>query len=157
MTENFIKINEMINRDVKTKKKDLYQLQASENDTSVKIINIGQYENIPIVPILSKELNNYKCELLSYLVTSEELQHDDNLKMIGFIIMKNEKIIASLDYTFNNKTKKFEIIFVKKQNNNIVKSLLRSFSTYIGRKESIHLLSTVLIEDVIDNIKIEKT
>lgn len=157
MSENYISINKLIERDFNMT--CVYQLQSCKNDTHIQIINVGQFHTIPLVPILKFNFKDYLCEMISYVVSEDDIINKNNIKMIGFLIQNNKNIIvASLDLMFsphiklsnlNNINKidgKFEIILSRSNNNTLV---IKTLSEFPGREESVHLLTDTLLEDVI--------
>ena len=154
--EKFISSNLMIDRDVPDKKiLDIWQIQANKNDNYANIIYIGKFSYIPIVPITKFDFKEYNCELMSYCITSDEI-NKGKIKMIGFIINKDEKILSSFNMYFVPDVKfcltgllsetrikgHFEIIHetLKK------KIKIKEFDEYVGREESVYIMTELLTD-----------
>ncbi len=164
MTEDYFSVEKLLERDIPNTLTDIYQIQSNTSDRSVKILEIGKFkkEEVPIVPILHMKLGTFFCEMMSYTISDDELINDSCLKMIGFLIQIDKKIIASLDFVFcpneqklerkkksNNINGFFQIVLTRRKQGNNVASIIKTFQEYPGREESVHLLATTLIEDVI--------
>lgn len=132
-----------------------YQIQSDKDNDYVDIIYIGDYENIPIVQIMKPfDVDGYNCSLISFMISEDELDDSNELSMIGFIITQNEVIVKSLMFTFipDCKTKK-----IKKVNGvfNIIyndygtqtKKLIKEYKKYVGKEESIYILTSLLVEE----------
>lgn len=156
--DEFVPIQKMINE--KKELIDVFQIQGKKDDNICAFVHAGKYETIPIVPIFDKQIGEYNCSLMSFLVTRDTKHEDYNL--IGFLIKKNNVIGASLLFSFvphdknlviDNRKKicngTFEINLVENLNGNIKKHNIKKIDTYIGKEESIYLLTEVLL-DVIE-------
>jgi hypothetical protein len=162
--EEFLHIDHIIRRDTQVTEHDLYQIQAEKNNNSCRIVYLGKYNDVPIVPIFDKKIDDYDCSLVSFVVTKDELINHDDYNMIGFLISKNKNIGASLMLSFVPNKKidinslveltcgKFEINLIKKWNGKIIKENIETYSEYIGKEESIYLLTELLL-DVIEREK----
>ena len=140
----------------------LYQIQSDKSLTTATIVNVGHHTTIPLVPILSFPYDHLTCRLLSFTLLDQDL-HDDSLKMIGFIIQEQDNIIGALEFHFvpssppptspspsptptpNPGT--FTIYSIQKKNSITHKIPIKTFTEYPGRDESIHILTSTLIED----------
>lgn len=146
--EDFFSLNNIINNN----KKIFYQVQADQGDNYVKIIFMGIFNYFPTTVITKFTLNDFECIIMSYVITSEEIQNN-NFRLIGCIIKKDNKIISSLDYIFipnneltnvnnlesENRIKgKFKIVLNNKDNNKII---IKEFDEYSGREESVYVLT----------------
>jgi len=168
--EEFVSIKELLDKQNKLDKKHtLYQIQSNKDDNFANIINIGEYSNIPLVPVYKFNLDIFKCEIISFVVLEEEL-YQKHIKMLSLIVsdIKSNKIIASLDYVFiadckinmntlNNLKGSFEIVLNMKKNNIPEYTTIKKFETYSGKEESIYLLTEVLLEENVINKIIEAT
>lgn len=166
-TNEYVTVKHLVDRDVVSKGINTYQLQALTDDT-IKIVNIGKFNEIPIVPILAMQISGFNCEMLSFSVTEDEIHDNSYLKMIGFLIQLDGMIVASLDFTFKPESKIsnisvphntykgiFEIVLTRRIQNANVTQTIKTFTKYPGKEESVHLLTEVLVENVIKNIKIK--
>ena len=159
MNSDFISIQDLINRDVKDKEQIVYQIQADKDNTFVQIVPVAKSNKIPIKSILEIPIDEYNCQLISFLITLEEIEKEEHLRLIGFLIYKNNKIVASLDLVLKPKNKitvndiivndkkdikniegYFEIIFITGNQTHIIKTL----DKYPGREESIYILAETL-------------
>jgi hypothetical protein len=163
MNSDFISIQDLIHRDLKDKEfikeQIVYQIQAEKDNTYAQIIPVGIYNKIPIKLILEIPINEYNCQLISFLITIDEIEKEEHLRLIGFLIYKNNKIVGSLDFIFktnnkivitdiivNNKNDikniegLFEIIFITGNSTQIIKTIRK----YPGREESIYILTETL-------------
>lgn len=145
------KIGELVERDIKnTKKKEkMFQVQCLKNKNKIDLVEIGEYDVMPIVPIMNFKVDNCKFDMFSYLVTDSEVNKKENLRMIGIIGTNGGKIVGSLDFIYNQNSSRFEIIFSTNEKNINKIETLRTIDEYPGKEESIHLLTSVLVEDVI--------
>jgi hypothetical protein len=166
MTE-YIKINELIERDLpksKNQKTKIYQLQAEKNDTTCNIVSMGEHSDVPVNQILAMKRGKFRFYLLSVTVTEEELLNDEHLKLICFVIKRCGKTIGLLSFMFEPDEKilnhttdkikgKYKIILSKKELGLYKKDIIRTYTEYPGREESIYLLTSVITEDnVIEKI-----
>lgn len=168
MSEEWLSVDELAKRDnINSKEYYTFQIQSEKDKNYTNIIPIGKYSEIPIRQIHEMPFVNDKscnCNILSFLVSHEEIEAENLLKMIGCIITKNGKILASVDFMFKPSQKiKLEDVLIKDikdvkniegtfeiiLNNNKQKQVMESFDTYPGREESIYLLVKAL-----NNIKI---
>ena len=165
--DDYIPIKELLNIQNKTEKQfALFQVQSNQDDDFANIINIGNYTNIPLVPIYKFNLDTFKCDIVSFVVLEEEL-YEKNIKMLSLIVTLNESnnnIIASLDYVFipnskidvntlNNVKGTFAIVLNMKNKGISEYTTIKKFEKYSGREESVYLLTNILVEeDVIDKI-----
>jgi hypothetical protein len=163
--EEYVTIAELLKKqNIINNSFDVFQIQGIINTNLINIVNIGKYNNIPITKILNFDLDilKLKCEMLSFTLVQDEL-NNDSYKMISILIFSDKNIIASLEYIFKidepfkniyeNIKGSFQIIL----NINNEQYVIKKFENYIGREESIYLLTEVILEeDVIEKI-IEKT
>lgn len=167
----FVSVEKLINRDVPEKidenniKKDvLFQIQSEKGDKHCKIVNVGKYTHVPIIPILDFDHLDHKCSLFSFTLTYDELIQDNHFKMICFIIKKQTSIVGSLELVFepiikmkNYESKivngSFKIILNKIDNDKNTKKVIKTYTEYPGKEESIYLLTSILVEEnVIEKI-----
>ena len=140
-----------------------YQLQANIGDTYPIIKYIGQYDKHHVVPIFEfMHYDNIKCSLLSFLISNEDIENDNKLKMLCFLIInvKTKQTLGSLELIYDieytntndklNQLKQistlvgqFKITLTK---NNITETI-KILKEYPGRDESIYLLTNVLLEE----------
>lgn len=179
--EEFININEIIKRDTQ-KNKDIqklthrtYQVQSEKNSKNIKLFYLGKFETTPIKNILSffhpKHLE-CKCDLMSYLITKEEINSEINnpkqyFKLIGFVICIEDYVIASLDLVYQPKKNvviknaniskqhplidiidgTFKVVLFYKQRSEYKETIIREYTEYSGREESIYILTSILVEE----------
>jgi len=156
MAKKFLTLNQIISRDIDSPNlKNYYQVQATLNQSSISIKHVGRGEQIPLIPILTLNHQQYECMMLSYCLSEEELTQP-KLRMIGFIIQKADKVIASLDLMFVPQTTTnnisdgwFEVILSDAYGCEQIKLI----NKYIGNDESIYLLTNLLLETNIDECK----
>ena len=161
MNDNFINLNEFINKS--KKHTTFYQLQANKYDKTPIIKHIGEYEKHHVVPIYEFSYSHkITCSLLSFLISDEEIENNNQLKMLCFFVnnikTKNKKVLGTLELIFepeytstdnklnqleNNINGHFKIIMTK--NNSI--ETIKILKEYPGREESIYLLTSVLLEE----------
>jgi hypothetical protein len=163
----FININDIINRDL-LNKYDLYQVNANKN--TIDLTYLGKLNKIPTQHIVSfnhPKYKNIKCEVVSYILSKDEINVSKYLKMIGILIHIEDKIIYTFDYVFEPTCKiQIDNIELKKNISNIngiFKMMLignnkeieiKKYNEYIGKEESIYILITTLFEEnVIDKYK----
>lgn len=151
-TETDIDIDTMLERDAK--KIEMFQVQAINGSNDINLVRIGEYTKMPVSSVMKLPFVSLgiECELLSYLVTIYEIACG-KCPMIGFVIRHNRKNVTqenhrnpTLELVYNKNDKKFEIIYTDDKNRQTIK---KSFVNYIGNTESVHLLTQVLVEDVI--------
>lgn len=135
---------------------NMYQVQGQKDFNIVKVVKMGVYHKIPCSQLLKIKQNDLTCILMSLLIDDIDVQNN-NFKMIGFYIQKDDNIIASLDVIFrtneenktcNSLSGHFEIVL----NYNNKESIIQKIENYCGNDNIIYLLTTVLIEDVIHKI-----
>lgn len=160
----YFSLSELIKRDIGKEPIETFQIQAIKGKNKCVIQYIGKYTDIPLTQILSISHLEYKCDLMSFLVTNDELNDSNNIffKMISFLIQYDNKIIASLDYSFTpndilkvQKQKKsindvigtFKIVLNQKENGKHKTTIIREFIEYDGMEESIYRLASILVED----------
>lgn len=152
---------------------NIYQVQGNIGRSTCNLIYLGYLENdeksdLPIQNILSFQHPKYeeiKCEMFGYTVNSVDFADSTGyLKLIGFLLSMDGKIMCSCDYVFcpNEKLKlekknieniegTFKIILFYKQNEKYCDEVISKYTQYCGKEESIYLLTTVLLEqDVIE-------
>lgn len=151
LNEEFIPIDEAINKHIKKEEFEIFQVQGEKNSNMVNIVSMGKYESIPMVPIYNINYDGFICQMMSFMITIDEIDKE-YYNMIGLLIFKNNNVIGSLNFVFikdnnqkglNNIIGKFEIIFITKGN---IESI-RSYNNYPGSQESIHILTEVLVEE----------
>lgn len=154
----YLHVNDMLKRDdINIKTNRMYQIQAKKDTNKINIMYIGEYEYKPLVQIVVLKQHNYEFELISHMITNDDLKLN-YYKMIGFLIKKNTKLVAILNYVFvpniqfdekfENVEGKFEIILTQ----NGLDIIIKSYSTYCGKDELIYLITNVLLE-IIEKIK----
>jgi len=161
----YVSINDLIKRDLIKKsngtKKKMYQIQAEKNTNLCTVVYVGEYDDVPVVPILGFERGKHKFYLLSFVITEEELLNDDQLKLICFVIKHKKKAIGSLSLIFEptEKITNFnvnKIILNIKVQNIYKKNVIRTYDEYPGREESIYLLTSIITEDNVIEKIVEK-
>lgn len=182
--EKYLSIDEMLERDknisqnISQNKSDeknkifVFQIQSEKNKPNANLICVGKHETCPIVLIFKKTVKNItdgkkcklNCQLLSFTNSFEDIIENE-LKMIGFLIFKKNKIISSLilsfipnekinDSQFSGESKNitdisghFEISCLKGDKiGDCDKSIIKKFDIYPGREESVHLMTETLAE-----------
>lgn len=168
---NFVSIKDIIKRDQKTNQKKnniqkIYQVQSTKGYTEANLFYLGEYSEPPMQNILSFDhpiYSNVKCDMVSYVLTQEEIKVQKYFKMIGFLICMGDKIICSCDFVFvpNQLPTKlstelptelytegtFKIILFQKTKGVYKETIIKKYNEYCGTEESIYILTTVLIED----------
>lgn len=158
MLDDYISLNDLISRDLNIKSENArgkYQLQAKENCDYAKIINFEK--EIPDICIFEYDIDDFKCTLISYSLTDEDLENN-RLKMIGFIIKnKDGFVIGLLDLIFisNGNTKinsnmigTFNVILT---NISGEKKVIKSMDNYVGNGNVIQMMIE-LLSDCLENI-----
>lgn len=157
----YIKINELIERDLpkcKLEKTKLYQLQGEKNDTTCSIVYMGEHDDVPLNQILALKRGKFRFYLLSVTVTEDELLNDGLLKLICFVIKRCGKTMGLLSFIFEPDEKilkhttdkikgKYKIILSKKELGSYKNDIIKTYTEYPGREESIYLLTSVIVED----------
>lgn len=162
----FMPLSTLIKRDTKKGAVEVYQTQAEKGNKECNLIYLGKYTDIPVEGILNFDHLGYHCDLISFAMDYDEITNQVKdlqcLRTIGFLILKEDKIIASLEYMFEpadflelkkKKRSVFEIkgkflIKLHTKKNNIYKSnVIREYIDYSGREESIYILTSLIIED----------
>ena len=158
MSNEFISINELIKRDLNFKSGvGKYQIQAGENCTNAKIVKFDK--EIPDVCIFEYDIDDFKCSLIQYSLSEDDLEKK-RLKMIGFLI-KNKKgfIVGLLDLVFisDEDTKimsfiigKFDVILA---NSKEEKKIIKSMTSYLGNGNIVHMMIGLMgecLENIID-------
>jgi hypothetical protein len=159
MDEQYTTLNKLINQYKNINLKHLFQIQCEKNKNNIDLIYLGIKSDIHCENILTFDLDEYKCDLISFSIEKDEINKHNELqllKMIGFLIYKDDNIVASLEFVFvpncelfaKNESNflingKFKIIFNSKKKNEII----NEYDKYPGREESIYILTSVLIED----------
>jgi hypothetical protein len=159
----FIPLKQLIDRDVKniSEEQIVYQIQSEKDCIIAQIVPVGKYNKIPIKSILEVPLDKYKCQLMSFLITIEEIEKEEHLRLIGFLIYFDDRIVASLDLVFKPKNKlmrsdvivnekkdiknidgTYEIIFITGSEKKI--QVMITLDRYPGREESVYLLVELL-------------
>lgn len=114
-----------------------YQIQGIENNNKAEIKYIGDYTEIPLCEITKFDYNIWNCQIVSFLVSEEELKKDVYLKMISILFYIKNNIVMSLDMTYSEKSEKpFNIILTKKNKQTIIKS----FETFMGNQNIVNIL-----------------
>lgn len=155
----------------------IYQVQSTLNSKKASLVYLGKHSEVPIKNILSfnhPKYPNMKCDMISYTITKEEINEEFNenennkyLKLIGFMICVDDYIIASVDFVFqpsqiiNSKIiraniKKnieniydgtFKIVLFQKTNGVYKETVIKEYTEYCGREQSIYILTSILIEN----------
>jgi hypothetical protein len=158
MSENYISLKDIINRDVQKNKKGKYQIQSGENCNYAKINSFDK--DISDICIFEKEIEDFNCSLIQYSLSDDDI-NNNNFIMIGYLIKnKNNTVIGSLDLIFNPKNKikrefkkilkgDFRIIL---SNNNNEKKIIKTLDYYVGNNNIINLLTEILCEVLVEII-----
>lgn len=172
-TQKYLDITKIIKRDLTSSnqigKYKTYQIQAEKNSKYAKLVYLGKFNHLPLQNILTFNHPRYsdiKCQLVSYTITKNEInnfsefnENKQYLKILGFLICIDEKIIASCDYVFYPlKTISLEkkINHNKNTNNKIMENgttvnkktneIEGSFKIILFQKEKLTYKSTIIKE-----------
>lgn len=175
--EEFIPINKMISRDFnqtdmnqnnQNQSEKIYQVQGNNNKSTCNLIYLGKHDTskLSIQNILTFQHPKYKeikCEMLGYTMEANEITKSNYLKLIGFLLSIDDKIICSCDYVFypndntllnilpsnniDNINGTFKIILFYKKNEKYYHDVIKEYTEYNGKEESIYILATVLLEE----------
>jgi hypothetical protein len=151
MSSNYISLNELIKRDLKTNSGGgKYQVQAGENCTNAKIVSFEK--EISDICIFEYDIDEFKCSLIQYTLTDEDIEKN-RLKMLGFLIKNTKEIvIGSLDLIFDcdkeiktNQTLngKFRVVLTNCRGE---KKNIKIMDIYIGNANVVHLMMELLGE-----------
>lgn len=183
----FISINKMMSRDIETNSTDkklgqsqeisqkskIYQIEGNKNKSTCNLIYLGEHDttNISIQNILTfkhPEYDEIKCEMVGHIIDANEITDSIKskyLKLIGFLLSIDNKIICSCDYVFcpkntallnldtlfDNKIENvdgtFKIILFYKKNEKYYYDIIKEYTEYHGKEESIYILTTALLEE----------
>jgi len=91
---DLISFDDLVIRDLHKK---YYQVQPARN--ICKIVYIDTYELPPIALIVEKQFDDITCKLLSYLISEEQI-NNNVLLTIGWLVYKDENLIAQIDCLF---------------------------------------------------------
>jgi len=156
-TDEFITIENILKRDKQIIEHDLYQILAGKDNNICIFIYLGKYDDVPVIPIFDKKINGYDCSLVSFVVTNEDIEQNNDFNMIGFLISKNKNIGACLMLTFipeknvsienlKNIVGKFEVNLIQKISGKIMKKNIKTYDKYMGKDESIYILTELLLD-----------
>lgn len=150
---------------------ETYQMQATKGSKTGNLFYLGKYTQLPIQNILSfthPMYSDMKCDMISYTLTTDDIKNQKYLKMIGFLLCIGDKIVCSCDFVFspinlillkkdeelinsvgsiNSIDGQFKIILFQKQKGIYKETVIKEYTEYCGREESIYILTTVLIEE----------
>ena len=147
----YITIDEMIERDLNKnnslQKQNMYQIQATHMESTINIVNIGEFAFVPTSKILELTNGKYFCKLLSLVIPHDELENDIKCMISFFISRKKNKkqTLCRLSYAYISTEQQFCICIEKPNNIEIISK----YNKYHGAEESIYLLTQVLLrEDV---------
>lgn len=166
-----IQIKDIVKRDLNLDIwKKIYQIQAEKDDNFVIIKHVGTFSQTPVVSILELSIDIFQCSLVSFMIDENDIKKRINnsypnyYPMIGFLIResKNENVKMSLEFVFvldylkigdNMEFEniqidgKFEIRLYNDQSDYRV---METYSSYIGREESIYELVRILSDNIIE-------
>ncbi len=148
-----ISLTDLIKRDLKTDKiSGKYQIQSGENCDFAKIIKFDK--EISDFCIHEHEIDEFKCSLIQYTLTDDDIENK-RLKIIGFLIRNknNNNIICSLDLEFIptnniivlNDTMKgeFNVLLINNKNE---KKVIKNMKCYVGNVNVIYMMMELLTE-----------
>lgn len=152
MSNDLVSLNDLIKRDLNFKPGlgGKYQIQAWENCTSAKFVSFEK--EIPDICIFEYDIDDFKCSLIQYSLTDEDI-NKKKFNMIGFLIKnKKEMVIGSLDLIFESDEKikinclnegQFKIILTNCRGE---KKNIRELSSYMGNGNAVHAMMEILGE-----------
>lgn len=163
----FMNMSDILKRDLNKEdvSDEIFQMQGKNGTNICDIVYLGKYNKIPIENITQYDYPNYpdfKCELFSFTMSKSEIEVESKLKMISFLIHLDNKILASIEYTFVPTAKvifkkkkrsvfgvkgKYKIFLVHKEKGIYKETVIKEYDEYCGREESIYLLATTIVED----------
>ena len=151
MTEKFVKLSELKERDlvkkeVSTKGQKKYQIQGEKDSKLVKIAYVDKNTD---VCLYEDNIDDFKCILLIYTLSDKDIE-EKRYYMVGYLIKnKNDCPIATLNIVFcpndGSLEKSMEGVFkIVLTNNKNEGKILRELSSYPGNESAVYLLTESL-------------
>lgn len=107
---------------------------------------IGKYKEIPVHIIDRFDHNEYKCQIVSYLLTKEEI--DEKIyRIVGILVEKDNNIISSYDMIYCKDDSIYQYIVYDILDGSMRESVKESFENY----PSNDLLIERLLESFLNN------
>lgn len=126
-----------------------YQMQYNENDMKHNHIFIGRYKEVPLHIIKIFKYHDYICNIISYILTSEEIEAKI-FKIIGLMITRPEmdEVMYCYDFVYNQQEHGYQLIWCDCAENN--HRIIERMDRFPGNQ----LMIDVMMESFIKNCKL---
>jgi hypothetical protein len=149
---NFIKLSELIKRDLQKSEPKKYQVQGTKNSNIIKVAYVEKEKNADVC-LAEHTIDNITFCLLAYTLSDNDIQHK-RFYMIGYLIKNTQNIpFGTLNIMFCRSDESkivekfmegtFKIVLSNNKNEH---QILKELNIYPGDQEAIHLLTEFLSE-----------
>lgn len=153
----FVKICDLVKRDLIKKAQGKYQIQSEKDSSFIKIVEVAK-DKTQDVCLYEEKHEKFICSLISYTLSDEDIKNK-KYYMIGYLIKNENKIpIGMLNFTFKpnniNLYEKIDGIFeIVLSNNKNEHKVIREIKSYPGNDNVIYMLTEMLTDILIDIIE----